>query len=73
LRVHHILKLVAGGSGSREGSRTDAFRSLLVDFLRDIPDELFESMRADGAGHRRMLLGLVLSLGSCGASSAAVG
>ncbi|WP_234047966.1 ABC transporter permease [Streptomyces liliifuscus] len=28
---------------------------ILVNFLRDIPDELYESMRADGAGHWRML------------------
>ncbi|MDN3029027.1 carbohydrate ABC transporter permease [Streptomyces sp. S.PB5] len=35
---------------------------ILVNFLRDIPDELYESMRADGAGHWRMLLSLALPL-----------
>jgi raffinose/stachyose/melibiose transport system permease protein len=35
---------------------------ILVNFLRDIPDELYESMRADGAGHWRMLLNLALPL-----------
>ncbi|WP_030661728.1 carbohydrate ABC transporter permease [Streptomyces cellulosae] len=35
---------------------------ILVNFLRDIPDELFESMRADGAGHWRMLWNLALPL-----------
>lgn len=35
---------------------------ILVNFLRDIPDELYESMRADGAGHWRMLWSLVLPL-----------
>ncbi|WP_225102452.1 carbohydrate ABC transporter permease [Streptomyces sp. CoH27] len=35
---------------------------ILVNFLRDIPDELYESMRADGAGHWRMLWNLALPL-----------
>ncbi|MGW3104484.1 carbohydrate ABC transporter permease [Streptomyces sp. NPDC001100] len=35
---------------------------ILVNFLRDIPDELYESMRADGAGHWRMLWSLALPL-----------
>lgn len=35
---------------------------ILVNFLRDIPDELYESMRADGAGHWRMLWHLALPL-----------
>ncbi|MBO8191990.1 carbohydrate ABC transporter permease [Streptomyces oryzae] len=35
---------------------------ILVNFLRDVPDELFESMRADGAGHWRMLWSLALPL-----------
>jgi raffinose/stachyose/melibiose transport system permease protein len=34
----------------------------LVNFLRNIPDELYESMRADGAGRWRMLVNLALSL-----------
>jgi raffinose/stachyose/melibiose transport system permease protein len=32
------------------------------DFLRDIPDELYESMRADGAGHWRLLWSLAVPL-----------
>jgi raffinose/stachyose/melibiose transport system permease protein len=35
---------------------------ILVNFLRDIPDELYDSMRADGAGHWRMLWHLALPL-----------
>ncbi|MEV4452184.1 carbohydrate ABC transporter permease [Streptomyces mirabilis] len=35
---------------------------ILVNFLRDIPDELYESMRAEGAGHWRMLWNLALPL-----------
>lgn len=35
---------------------------ILANFLRDVPGELFESMRVDGAGHWRMLLSLVLPL-----------
>ncbi|WP_262699522.1 MULTISPECIES: carbohydrate ABC transporter permease [Streptomyces] len=35
---------------------------ILVNFLRDIPDELYESMRAEGAGHWRMLCNLALPL-----------
>ncbi|PZF81285.1 carbohydrate ABC transporter permease [Jiangella anatolica] len=35
---------------------------IIVNFVRDIPAELFESMRADGAGHGRILLALVLPL-----------
>ncbi|WP_314176483.1 carbohydrate ABC transporter permease [Streptomyces winkii] len=35
---------------------------ILVNFMRDIPDELYESMRADGAGHWRMLWHLALPL-----------
>jgi raffinose/stachyose/melibiose transport system permease protein len=35
---------------------------ILVNFLRDIPNELFESMRVDGAGDWRMLTSLVLPL-----------
>ncbi|GAA4623538.1 carbohydrate ABC transporter permease [Actinoallomurus vinaceus] len=35
---------------------------ILVNFLRDIPDELFESMRVDGAGDWRMLWSLALPL-----------
>jgi raffinose/stachyose/melibiose transport system permease protein len=35
---------------------------IMVNFLRDIPDELYESMRADGAGHWRMLWSLALPL-----------
>jgi raffinose/stachyose/melibiose transport system permease protein len=35
---------------------------ILANFLRDVPNELFESMRMDGAGHWRMLLSLVLPL-----------
>ncbi|MFM9695054.1 carbohydrate ABC transporter permease [Streptomyces europaeiscabiei] len=35
---------------------------ILVNFLRDIPDELYESMRADGAGDWRMLWNLALPL-----------
>lgn len=35
---------------------------ILANFLRDIPNELFESMRVDGAGHWRMLVSLVLPL-----------
>ncbi|MFI9169156.1 carbohydrate ABC transporter permease [Streptomyces lincolnensis] len=35
---------------------------ILVNFLRDIPDELYESMRADGAGHWRMLWSLAVPL-----------
>lgn len=35
---------------------------ILVNFLRDIPGELFESMRMDGAGDWRMLWNLVLPL-----------
>lgn len=35
---------------------------ILVNFLRDVPDELYESMRADGAGHWRMLWNLALPL-----------
>ncbi|MCT2591719.1 carbohydrate ABC transporter permease [Streptomyces sp. N2-109] len=35
---------------------------ILVNFLRDVPGELFESMRLDGAGEWRMLGSLVLPL-----------
>ncbi|EHR52468.1 ABC-type sugar transport system, permease component [Saccharomonospora marina XMU15] len=35
---------------------------ILANFLRDVPGELFESMRLDGAGHWRMLVSLVLPL-----------
>ncbi|WAL69673.1 carbohydrate ABC transporter permease [Amycolatopsis cynarae] len=35
---------------------------ILANFLRDVPNELFESMRVDGAGHWRMLWSLVLPL-----------
>ena len=35
---------------------------ILANFLRDIPDELFEAMRADGAGDWRMLWNLALPL-----------
>nr|WP_234439170.1 ABC transporter permease subunit [Streptomyces sp. NRRL B-3229] len=35
---------------------------ILVNFLRDIPDELYESMRADGTGHWRMLWNPALPL-----------
>jgi len=35
---------------------------ILANFLRDVPNELFESMRVDGAGHWRMLWSLVLPM-----------
>ncbi|KAA9165856.1 carbohydrate ABC transporter permease [Amycolatopsis acidicola] len=35
---------------------------ILANFLRDVPNELFESMRVDGAGHWRMLFSLVLPM-----------
>jgi raffinose/stachyose/melibiose transport system permease protein len=35
---------------------------ILANFLRDVPNELFESMRVDGAGDWRMLVSLVLPL-----------
>lgn len=35
---------------------------ILVNFVRDVPNELFESMRVDGAGDWRMLSALVLPL-----------
>lgn len=35
---------------------------ILVNFLRDIPSELFESMRVDGAGNWRIMWSLVLPL-----------
>ncbi|HET6503181.1 MAG TPA: carbohydrate ABC transporter permease [Amycolatopsis sp.] len=35
---------------------------ILANFLRDVPNELFESMRVDGAGDWRMLLSLVIPL-----------
>lgn len=35
---------------------------ILVNFLRDVPGELFESMRVDGAGDWRMLWNLVVPL-----------
>lgn len=35
---------------------------IIVNFVRDIPAELFESMHADGAGHGRILRSLVLPL-----------
>uniref|UniRef100_A0A942SZK7 Carbohydrate ABC transporter permease n=1 Tax=Neobacillus citreus TaxID=2833578 RepID=A0A942SZK7_9BACI len=35
---------------------------ILVNFIRDIPNELFESMRVDGSGNWRMLFSLVLPL-----------
>lgn len=35
---------------------------ILANFLRDVPNELFESMRVDGAGHWRMLISLVLPM-----------
>ncbi|MQY22215.1 carbohydrate ABC transporter permease [Nocardia macrotermitis] len=35
---------------------------ILANFLRDVPNELFESMRVDGAGHWRILWSLVLPL-----------
>ncbi|WP_019812990.1 carbohydrate ABC transporter permease [Saccharomonospora saliphila] len=35
---------------------------ILANFLRDVPNELFESMRMDGAGHLRMVVSLVLPL-----------
>lgn len=33
---------------------------ILVDFLRDVPDELFQAMRVDGAGDWRMLWSLAI-------------
>ncbi|ASR37062.1 ABC transporter permease [Prauserella marina] len=35
---------------------------ILANFLRDVPSELFESMRMDGAGHWRTVVSLVLPL-----------
>ena len=35
---------------------------ILVNFLRDVPGELFESMRLDGASDWRMLWALVVPL-----------
>jgi raffinose/stachyose/melibiose transport system permease protein len=35
---------------------------ILTNFLRDVPDELFESMRLDGAGEWRMLWSLAMPL-----------
>ncbi|WP_197319134.1 carbohydrate ABC transporter permease [Saccharomonospora sp. NB11] len=35
---------------------------ILANFLRDVPNELFESMRMDGAGHWRVVWNLVLPL-----------
>jgi raffinose/stachyose/melibiose transport system permease protein len=35
---------------------------ILINFLRDVPRELFEAMRVDGASHWRMLLSLSLPL-----------
>ncbi|WP_026454719.1 carbohydrate ABC transporter permease [Saccharomonospora iraqiensis] len=35
---------------------------ILANFLRDVPKELFESMRVDGAGHWRTVFSLVLPL-----------
>lgn len=35
---------------------------ILANFLRDVPGELFESMRLDGAGHWRVVWSLVLPL-----------
>lgn len=35
---------------------------ILANFLRDVPNELFESMRVDGAGDWRMLFSLVMPL-----------
>ncbi|WP_138419235.1 carbohydrate ABC transporter permease [Sinomonas gamaensis] len=35
---------------------------ILVNFIRDIPGELFESMRVDGASHWRMFLSLIIPL-----------
>jgi raffinose/stachyose/melibiose transport system permease protein len=35
---------------------------ILVNFIRDIPRELYEAMDLDGAGHGRMLLHLTLPL-----------
>src|SRR5690606_30028858 len=35
---------------------------ILANFLRDVPNEQFESMRMDGAGHWRMVWSLVLPL-----------
>lgn len=35
---------------------------IIVNFVRDIPDELFESMRVDGAGEWRILTSLVLPM-----------
>ncbi len=35
---------------------------ILVTFIRDIPDELYDSMKLDGAGHRRILRDLVFPL-----------
>ncbi|GAA3813059.1 MULTISPECIES: carbohydrate ABC transporter permease [Amycolatopsis] len=35
---------------------------ILANFLRDVPNELFESMRVDGAGDWRMLFSLVLPM-----------
>src|SRR3712207_8351332 len=40
---------------------TTLFRSL-VNFIRDIPNELYESMVIEGAGHSRLLRSLVLPL-----------
>lgn len=45
---------------------------ILANFLRDIPNELFESMRVDGAGHWRMLVSLVLPLTRPAATTVAV-
>jgi raffinose/stachyose/melibiose transport system permease protein len=36
---------------------------ILVNFLRDVPPELFDAMRVEGAGHWRMLVSLSLPLG----------
>ena len=45
---------------------------ILANFLRDVPNELFESMRVDGAGHWRMLFSLVVPLTKPAAMTVAV-
>lgn len=45
---------------------------ILVNFLRDIPGELFESMRVDGAGDWRMLRSLVVPLATPAIATVAI-
>jgi raffinose/stachyose/melibiose transport system permease protein len=45
---------------------------ILVNFLRDIPNELYEAMRVDGASHWRMLTTLVLPLARPALSTVAI-